>query len=202
MAKVLLFFINIVYELLLLKKKKKKKKNYSNTCSNKPLVPLQLTSSSSTIPLHLLLLHNIPMQLTPLISQELLLLQVQLEEFQQKKRLTWCSYLVPLSKQLQQLVPVIICTARKNKLCVQLMLFTIMEILYYNLGTLTVIFIGTGEFNIAPNSFNSYTILIQFMYSWAILLALHMYHSHWRANAEITHVFSKGVQVFVCGFFD
>jgi hypothetical protein len=95
MAKVLLFFINIVYELLLLLllKKKKKKKNYSNTCSNKPLVPLQLTSSSSTTPLHLLLLHNIPMQLTPLISQELLL-QVQL-------------------------VPVIICTALKNKLCVQ-----------------------------------------------------------------------------------
>jgi hypothetical protein len=47
------------------------------------------------------------MQLTPLISQELLfLLQVQLEELQQKKRLTWCSYLVPLSKQLQQLVPI------------------------------------------------------------------------------------------------
>ncbi len=124
MAKVLLFFINIVYELLLLllkkKKKKKKKKNYSNTCSNKPLMPLQLTSSSSTIPLHLLLLHNIPMQLTSLISQELLLLlQVQLEELQQKKRLTWGSYLVPLSKQLQQLEPVIICTALKNKLCVQ-----------------------------------------------------------------------------------
>ncbi len=117
MAKVLLFFINIVYKLLLLLLLKKKK-NYSNACSNKPLVPLQLTSSSSTIPLHLLLLHNIPMQLTPLISQELLL-QVQLEEFQQKKRLTWCSYLVPLSKQLQQLVPVIICTALKNKLCVQ-----------------------------------------------------------------------------------
>jgi hypothetical protein len=111
MAKVLLFFINIVYELLLLLLKKKK--NYSNTCSNKPLVPLQLTSSSSTIPLHLLLLHNIPMQLTPLISQELLL-QVQLEEFQQKKRLTWCSYLVPLSKQLQQLVPVIICNSSKE----------------------------------------------------------------------------------------
>jgi hypothetical protein len=123
MAKVLLFFINIVYELLLLlllKKKKKKKKNYSNTCSNKPLMPLQLTSFSSTILLHLLLLHNIPMQLTSLISQELLLLlQVQLEELQQKKRLTWGSYLVPLSKQLQQLVPVIICTALKNKLCVQ-----------------------------------------------------------------------------------
>jgi hypothetical protein len=103
MAKVLLFFINIVYEMLLLLLKKKKK-NYSNTCSNKPLVPLQLTSSSSTRPLHLLLLHNIPMQLTPLISQDLL--QVQLEELQQKKRLTWGSYLVPLSKQLQRLVPI------------------------------------------------------------------------------------------------
>ncbi len=98
----------------------------------------------------------------------------------------------------------------------------LMKILYYNLDTFTIIFIGTGEFNIAP-SFNSYTILIQFL---ARLLALHIYmcvclhlgdwtstslrqlimihwyHDHWRANAEITHVFSKGVQVFVCGLFD
>ncbi len=68
------------------------------------------------------------------------------------------------------------------------MLFTIMKMNYtnfmclwllwrfyiINLGTFTIIFIGTGEFNIAP-SFNSYTILIQFLYSWARLLALHMY---------------------------
>jgi len=35
----------------------------------------------------------------------------------------------------------------------------LMKILYYNSGTFTIIFIGTGEFNIAP-SFNSYTILV------------------------------------------
>ncbi len=50
----------------------------------------------------------------------------------------------------------------------------LMKILYYNLGTFTIIFIGSGEFNIAP-SFNSYTILIQFLYSWARLLALQIY---------------------------